>query len=212
MKVILFNAPPRAGKDIAVDYLYNHITLYYNIITYNLFDYALVEHIKLAKTLKDGVHMLLGLGHLKTDYYEAAKDTPSNAFMGATPRQAYINCAESFLKPMFGDDIFGNIFVNQLKKLQALETHKNEIIVLCSDLGFESEAKPIIKYVGADNILLLKLMRNGCDYNNDSRRDISLKGVTTIGYHNNGTKDDLYHWLKTVTDEWFDSFYGEKTT
>jgi hypothetical protein len=204
MKIILFNAPPRSGKDTAVEGLYKKLTFEYD---YGANDYALVWHFKMAEPLKYGVHHLLGLDK-KPEYFEPVKDKPNPLLFGKTPRECYIDCAENYLKPLFGKDVFGHIFVNRLKIQQKLETPRNELVVLCSDVGFVDEVMPVIKYVGEDNVMMIKLYRDGCDYSKDSRSYVDIPGIHTTEIHNNGTKDQLINSCFNSIDGWLHGIYG----
>ena len=52
------------------------------------------------------------------------------------------------------------MFVNSLPQ---------EGVIAVSDGGFPEEIQPVIDHVGAENITIVRIHREGCDFSNDSR-------------------------------------------
>lgn len=75
-------------------------------------------------------------------------------------RQAMIYISELIIKPRFGRDYFG---VARAKAIQ-----ENEIAV-DSSTGFEEELPPLIERLGQENILLIRVHREGTTFEGDSR-------------------------------------------
>lgn len=170
-KIVLVNGPPRSGKDTAQTYIDNSVRL------------------KFAEPLKEGAHRLFGLD-LKSypmDAFENNKDEPSDLFFGRTPREVYISCSENLMKPATGDEgIFGHILSRKIKLIHSFEENVNPLYVI-TDSGFRQEAEVIVDNFGSENILLIRLHREGFDYKKDSRGYIELSdlGVETIDIKNN---------------------------
>lgn len=169
-KIILLNAPPRAGKDTAAIYIADK---YY------------FTHLKFAGILKQRTHSLYGFNDQPIDFYEDCKDTPHDDFLGLTPRQAYINVSEKYFKPIHGQDVFGHF----LKK-EILSSSSNYFII--SDSGFWNEAQVLIDTFGVDNVYLIRIAKNNCSFDNDSRSYIFLKNVYTEVIENNSTIYSFY--------------------
>jgi len=148
MKVaVLFNGPPRSGKDTAADYILQHAPFGHKL--------------KFSDTLKSGTHALYGLDTY-VNKYEDCKEQPHEDFLGLTPRQAYIDVSEKFMKPQHGKDVFGRILAQRIKRSDAN-------LILVPDSGFLDEALPVIDLLGIENVLLLRIKRGGTSFANDSR-------------------------------------------
>jgi hypothetical protein len=168
VKVVLFNGPPRSGKDTIVETLMSRYK-----------DES--AHLKLSKPLKQSLKTLFNLSEEEADYLEQTKDTPSDLLFGMSWRQAQIWLSEDVMKPQFGKSIFGKLLVKDLDS-----TKKFTFI---SDSGFLEEAEEIIKAVGANNVIKFSLWRDGCSFKGDSRsywstylpiKDISIENNSTI--------------------------------
>ena len=173
-KIIFLNGPPSSGKDTAA-----------KIINQKL--HGLTYQYKMALPLKEACHKLLGLqGTLEE--LEPLKETPIKFLIRddfnnwpamklvndnneMTLRQFYIHISENAMKPMFGDDIFGRLAVENLRQ-------SHHIIATISDSGFAKEAEPILDFFGADRICLVRLHRPGTEFKvgnvKDSRSYIDL--------------------------------------
>jgi hypothetical protein len=152
-KIILLNGAPSSGKDTAANYL---VEKYPNIKTD-----------KFARVLKERTHALYGFSNRAHDYYETVKSLPNDDFYGLTPRQTYINVSETYFKVHHGGSIFGQILSFEI------DNYDCDILVI-SDSGFEEEAQVLIDKYGEDNIILIKVQREGCTFDKDSRNYIDL--------------------------------------
>lgn len=172
MKILLINAPPRAGKD----------TLGRAIV--ERADKEKADEVwtairKFAFELKTATHRLYGIqpgGHPwhGAEQFENSKDIPNDKFFGLTPRQAYIAVSEKLMKPMHGKDIFGKLLANSMAANAGIED-----LSIITDSGFVEEAQVLIDRFGVDNVVLVQLHREGFDFSNDSRSYIKLP-VRTI--------------------------------
>lgn len=168
-KLLLFNGPPKSGKDFGAEYV---VSKFKDSILH-----------KFAKILKEKTHALYGFHWRGHAYYEDCKNDPHPDFLGLSPRQAYINVSETYFKPVHGDKVFGELLV---KDLETLDWQ----LAVISDSGFKGEAEVLIEQYGADNITLIRVHREGCDFSNDSRSYIELPHVDTFDVDNLG--DDTY--------------------
>ena len=188
MFVILFNGPPRAGKDTAVA-AYEARGRRFNI-----------EKRKFAESVKTGTHAIFGLFNERGQPYPAAtfesvKNEPRDEFWGMSPRQAYIWYSEEVMKPKFGSGIFGRI---EAKNLVPGRIH------LFSDSGFATEAEEVAKVAGRKNMFLVRLYREGCTFDKDSRSYISVPGVDSVDLTNDGT-DEFHDVVAGVVDTWLNT-------
>lgn len=162
-KVIIFNAPPEAGKDIAAKATIEYLRRRVINATHCEFKEQIFKQVKLFYCLTDE--------QWDTLYTRENKETPTPLLDGKSPRQALIHMSENVTKPNFGDDYYG----------QAASKSHGEVLVF-SDGGFVSELKPLIERFGVDNIAIIKIHREGCSYANDSR-DYLPDGMVNHEYH-----------------------------
>lgn len=182
-KIVLLNAPPSSGKDFGADFIVNN--------------FKGAKKDKFARVLKERTHALYGFPSRGHDYYEAVKNKPNKDFYDLTPRQAYINVSELYFKPVHGNSIFGNILADELDR------YAWEIVVI-SDSGFVEEAQVLINKYGKENVILIQIERDGCDFNNDSRNYIDLgSDICTTLVSNDGT-DSYTDILKSIVNSIID--------
>lgn len=169
MKIILLNGPPRSGKD------YAGRALRAKVVNSYIF--------KMARQLKERTHALYGLGEdgvcYPHDWYENVKDKPLEDFLGITPRGAYIAVSEMLMKPLHGEDIFGRWLCDDIAT-------SGVDLALVTDAGFQLECETVIERFGADNVTLVRIHRDGCDFSSDSRSYIELDGVQCHDITNDG--------------------------
>lgn len=172
-KVIFFNGPPHCGKDTISDLLAAHSAVE-------------VTQLKFADPLKDQCAILLGVSR---EELELIKDLPHPVFNGGTPRQYLINLSEKLIKPLYGDQFFGNVAANKIdvRKLQGR--------IAFSDSGFLSEAIPVVNKVGLANCAKIEIHRKGTDFKKDSRSYWHMQGLQEFRYDNDGTLEQFTDWL-----------------
>ena len=180
-KIVLLNGPKSSGKDHAAKYICS------------TFPNSKLD--KFARILKEKTHALYGFHWRAWDYYEDCKDIPHEDFLGLTPRQAYIGVSENYFKPMYDDQIFGRLLAKELDKF-------DEELYAISDSGFVPEAEVLIDKYGRNNVLLIRIYREGYTFEGDSRNYIQLPQIPQIEITNRGDHtytDDLgkvvFDWL-----------------
>lgn len=146
--IILFNGPPRSGKDFAADHFkkkgFKHLSFKYQLY---------------KETIK---YFDVNEQWFMTRYKNRTeKETPSALLGHMSCREAMIYVSEQVIKPKKGLDFFGKQVANEI------EDDKDYCI---SDGGFIDELIPVINRIGSDNFVLVQLTRDGCDYSTDSRR------------------------------------------
>lgn len=182
MKAYLLNAPARSGKDTIADMMAeSHI----NFIK-----------MKFAEPLYKAVQETFALTHTQwAAMYQNAKETPSEALMGMTPRQAMIWFSEEVVKPKFGEDFYGNLAANRVKHLES-DYRLSSATLMFADSGFADEARAVVEHLGGKNCYLIQLTREGSSFDNDSRSywnpaDVGMSADHHFTIDNNGSLCDL---------------------
>lgn len=190
-KLVLFNGPPRAGKDTAG--------------AFAMLEFG-AEPIKFSAALKDMTHRFFGYVGIPHNAFEETKDVPHPKFYGMTPRQAYIWMSEDVCKPKFGKSFFGEILAVKLKNQLHGNPLKRNTPFCATDCGFAEEVVPVVEVIGPQNCLLVRVIAAGCTYAGDSRRDLSPHdlpdGVAYAEVHNDKTnlakyQADVNHAVRT---------------
>lgn len=165
-KYIVLNGPAKSGKDTIGQAL--HALLVMN-------GYKSIRE-KFAAPLKDGVAAFLGLTQAeRLNYFEHPyiKDMKIKRFMGKTPRQMLISFSEDWVKPQFGKECFGELLRQRTASMQGY--------VVVTDCGFDDELEPFDK----TDIAVIRLQRQGCTFEGDSRKYIIRDDVFSTDIVNN---------------------------
>lgn len=183
-KAVLFNGPPRSGKDTSTEILLNLIS-----------DIDISSDVlKFTKPVKDITHKLYGLERYSHDYFEDVKDTPLDVFNGKTPREAYIETSTSF-REKYGFDFFAKKFVEMID-------NSDKQLIVNMDVGYDYEAEAVVNALGVDNVLICKIHRIGHDFSNDCRSFVNINGVKETEIYNNSDKDMLRHEINKAIIPW----------
>ena len=129
------------------------------------------KELKFSKPLKDACKVLIPLGEeYWKDQLEELKDVPLDITHGCetTARDMQIHLSEKMMKPMFGDDIFG-----QVMAMRIAQTPAKHIII--SDGGFLGEAKQVRR--SNANCRAVHITRPGYDFAGDSRNYVDYKSI-----------------------------------
>lgn len=108
-------------------------------------------------------------------------------------RQAMIYVSEIIIKPRFNSDWFGQERVRRMEKYKGLDGNwLPSDVVFCDDsCAFSEELYPLIDRIGQENILLIRIHRDGFTFLGDSRSYIPDGVITnTVDITNNGTEDE----------------------
>lgn len=174
--VVIFNGPPGSGKDLICD--------------------MLVKHTKDSKHVRFKEHLLkLTMMMYNVDektFYEIynnrdLKEVPLDIFGGKSIRQAMIFVSEYIMKPHFGKKYFGKIAAKSC-------TAKWNFF---SDGGFIEEINEVCEEMD-NNVLIIRLQRNGCSFSGDSRYYLpNISNIKIVDYHNNS--NDVLEFLIDIT-------------
>jgi len=170
-RVVLFNGPPKSGKNTACDILHHKYD---------------AEHYSFAEPLKILTHQFFGLTSIGSDRFEQQKSTPLPEFKNMTPRMAYIYMSEQIVKPFFGKNVWAERLVASIQH-DIAKNYCNGFAVV-SDLGFPYELDPIVETFGGENVFIVRLYRTGCDFASDSRQYVNRPDLTRtkcVDIHNN---------------------------
>lgn len=174
-KIILFNGPPSSGKDTIGSMVQAQLSSEYKLFT---------DVTKFAAPLKRTACSLYCEGD-QTAWHQfdapGKKDEASETFFGKTPREIQIAISEDFMKPLHGTSVFGKLLVHYIQKASPRFEG-----FLVTDSGFRPEAEELVTAFGAENIILIRLNREGATYEGDSRGYINLDdlGVKSIDLDN----------------------------
>lgn len=162
-KLILFNGPRHSGKDTAA------------IRCVHTFD---AYHFKMSGPIKAAVRAMFSLTDEDVDGLEIIKTTGVPLFFEKSYVDVQISLSEDWTKPFFGTEVFGFLARRHVEK--AIEADPTQGLFVCSDSGFDHEAKQLIDLFGAKNVLLVRIFRDGKTFDGDSRSYIYLDKVPTI--------------------------------
>jgi len=143
-----------------------------NLIREHIAPLIPVMHVVISDIVKKMTHEHYGLDCAPLTF-EDIKDHPSILFNGLSPRDAYIDYSENVIKPEHGDDYFG---VRTAKALHAIKDQPG--LILMPGAGYAEEVAPIVKEIGPENIMLVRLAAGEWDV----RAQLDLPGVETVDF------------------------------
>ena len=165
--VIMFNAPPRAGKDTACEILMRKFP---ESVKYEYFkEYLYKESAKVLGLDFNFWASVCQKGDLKDK--PMLRLQTGEAEGSVTPRDILINVAENILKPKHGKDCIANATAHKIAKtIQQFKAEKgyNPIIVV-PDLGFPYEADAVRTIIPSAEVAVVHIKREGYTFEGDSR-------------------------------------------
>lgn len=161
VKIILFNGPPRSGKDTTTDELQRALVYASNVVAHKYkFAGPMKRALKAFFDLSDEDFIRL--------FETKEKDVPQDCFFGLTGRQVLISFSEDWAKKLFGKEVMGLLAGQQIKSI--CERYKNhEPVFVISDCGFPEELEGLAKFYDKDKMVIYRLKRDGTSYEGDSR-------------------------------------------
>ena len=171
MYIVCFNGPPYSGKDTMARMLADHMDSQQVAVPTMV--------VSLSMPLRRIAFQMIGETY-NPARYKAFKETKFEQF-GVTGRQLMIDVSEKLLKPCYGSAIMVKMLLRELQGFTG--------VALIADSGFQCEIDPLINAVGAANLYVARVQRDGCSFADDSREWVyhDFDG----DYLNNGTLDDL---------------------
>lgn len=179
-RFILINGAPRAGKDTIGKYIFH---TYGNV----LFERFSRPHKEAFAALTDSEINEF----FEVEGYEERK-SERIPWLGASFRQWQIDFSETFMKPRYGNDIFGRMMVRR--------TCWDHTFVV-PDCGFQIEVDCLRDY----DCILIQVARKGCTFVDDSRNYVQPAPQWAFHHINNdGTLDDLAKAVDEVVKPWIE--------
>jgi hypothetical protein len=157
MKFILINGPKRSGK-----------TTLAKLFAPN--DVAVIGFSYHLKRFCHGIYLGAAGWLLDPDVFDNCKEEPQEILGGMSWRQVYIYYSEKVIKLLHGKEWFG-------EQLRRAANDSGNPIVAVPDSGFVEEAENLVRHVGAENVVLIRLHRPGHGFEGDSRSYIDLAHV-----------------------------------
>lgn len=217
LKVIVFNGPPRSAKGEAAKYMVSTINnvegflpAYQREFKDELFKITAAVFNRTLEGFLKGYDQTLGEYLKEKGRTPLPHEDPKMWYKDYTgivsqriginqysKREALIHVSENVIKPFFGQDAFGQMAANALPE---------EGVVFFSDSGFAEELRPIIEKVGEENVLVVRLYREGCTFEGDSRDYLQPEmfdnRVKFQDLENNSTLEDFFVKVENVVGEW----------
>ncbi len=217
-KIILFNSPKNVGKSKAIEYLRdNGVSLIsaeckepLHSLTMTLFGVQPDRSWEIYNTreLKE-VPLPEFTVDLDIDEHDwlcglVGRDIAQTFTVGGfllSIREAMIYVSEVIVKPRWGEDWFGQA---RVRKMKGFDGYCPFTPIFCDDsCAFVDELHPLIKYLGQENIILLRIHRDGFTFEGDSRNYIPDGVITnTVDVYNNGTEVQFLEEVRHVVRKW----------
>lgn len=184
MKIVLISGPPRCGKDTFAKTLGELLAEMG----------ARVIATPLACVLKSMTHGLYAGMHGEQfipawDAFEDKKEEENDFFDGKTPRQAWIDMQEQYIRPILGKD-----FIAREKVEALLSVAGGFEVAIIPDLGNIEQVLPFEEF---GDPMIIRMSRKGKEWT-DNREPIGVPNQTVFDFANDGTTDDMKAWIKTV--------------
>lgn len=190
MNFILFNGPPRSGKDtaakIALDYVHKTRGAYWEKFSYPL------------KRGFAGIvdHSIDDEGNVDT--FERIKENIIS-FLGVSYRQFQIDMSEKFMKPLYGNDILGRLLLQRCHEIASMSNYPPVFIV--SDCGFQVECDVLKDH----NVLLVRMVREDCTFKGDSRQYVqSHLQWMHMNISNDDSIQELTNKIQNLVSVWLE--------
>jgi hypothetical protein len=191
-KVVILNGSPGSGKDVAAKEMCARFEG----------EGWICYHKQFKQRLIDITCAIYGISGCEWNnlYTREGKEKPHVKLGGMSPRQALIHVSENIIKLHFEKDFFGRAAAQSLY----------EGINIFSDGGFIEELRPIITEVGASNVLILRIHREGYTFKGDSRSFLPDNiGPITVDVSNNGTQEEFFGTVEYEIDRWLKALISQ---
>ena len=182
--IVLFNGPPRSGKDSACEIIMKHFPevhyVYFKEILYGEtakileLDFNFWAKVCQNGDLKDSPMLTVSAGELMT------------------PRDILIYLAEKVLKPKYGKEFIARGTAETISDLIQFQREQSneEAVIVIPDLGFDYEIDTVREMIPNAHVISVALHRPGFTFEGDSR---SYVKNANFGLHNTENYEDLKH-------------------
>lgn len=213
MFIVLFNGPPRTGKDTGA--LIARAELERLMLergdTFPV-GHGMPQHLKFATPMKDAIHRFfgMGLGGDKFHTYDGIKDDKRVETFRFSLRELYISLSETWAKPKFGIDVFGKLMAQRIKDT---EWGCGTRVFVISDCGFQSEVNVLLDTFKTSDFLLIRLHRKGHTFAGDSRQYVAMPGYEhEVDISNDMPKAEYEKLIREVVGTWFNTVIARRLT
>lgn len=155
MPTVILNGPPNSGKDAIAKLLAESMN---------------VVHLEMKSCMFAIAMQATGIS--EQEWFQRynnkeLKEQPWSKLGGLSQRQFLIKISEEWMKPTLGNDVFGR------RMAEVALSHrwrtKGEATIVFTDGGFKEELDAMVYTLGEDNVLLVRVHRDGKDFKGDSR-------------------------------------------
>ena len=190
--IIAFNGPPGSGKDtcaqIAKEYLLDGAS------AVNHYRPRVVQF--KDKLYEAAFKELLGVSSEQVPFtFEKFKQLCTNrdtkdttcisifvenhGFLYYTPREWMIEVSERAYKPRYGESVWADALTQSI-----LEDDEHNVFLI-PDLGFDVEVEALLNLQRMGyNVAVVKVERDGCTYDGDSRKEVGPSGIPCCSVYN----------------------------
>lgn len=181
-KVLLINGPPHSGKDYTGEIIGEQL------------DEQGVWSEKYKMTSPMDLALMAFFSLTEEEYMSVregqAKEEPSDFFFGATCRRLLQTFSEWWVKKLCGDDVFGKIAARNIRQSHGI------IVTRITDSGFNCEIGPLVEEFGVENIFGIRMHRDGCSFEGDTREWLGDDhGFSVVDINNTGVDFELVEAL-----------------
>lgn len=186
MKIVLLNGPAGSGKDTIGHSLVNKIKK--------------SEVVKFATPLKTTAMHLYCNGSSKLfnqfDHDQEKKNEKHSQFLGMSCRDVQIAISEQYMKPVHGQNVFGKILSSTID----YKNNNGVEVFFVTDSGFRPEAEELVKEFGAQNVILINLIREGHTFEGDSRDYIELDDLEVARHEVNNVTGKINDTITEIKE------------
>lgn len=162
MYLIVMNGPPYSGKDTLAQLVLEHIE------SFNPTTPIKLESLSLP--LRSIAYAMVGRVYMtqRTDEWNRYAEFKEEYFpsLERTGRQLMIDASEQFLKLNYGIEVMAKLLEARNKDFP-----RNGVMII-RDGGFQIEIEPLIRWVGAENVMIVRVSRPACTFKGDSRESV----------------------------------------
>lgn len=184
-KICLLNGPPGCGKDTAASHLV---------------PYFAFQKMKFATPLKRAICGLLDMSESALERHKdetfvilrkefrVIDENFGNEVIKYGPeeklRSLLIDFSENYIKPKYGNTFFGRLAAREINRSASP-------LIIFTDSGFIDETQPVIHMYRRENICIIRLKREGCTFEGDSRSYLPDIAGHNFDVDNNGPLSHL---------------------
>lgn len=195
VNIILFNGPPGCGKDTAAMHIHRKRHELPGSVG---FDRLSMPNKRAFAGMTNTTHCINQFGINRI--WEPIKDVPKAELNGKSYRQWQIDFSEKFMKPLYGEDIFAQLFASRI-----IHRTPDNYTYVVPDCGFVVESNTIRRLFPQCGLYFVRIYRDQTNFSKDSRSYLSddqLGGWTVWNIMNYDTIDVFEDMIFAKVREW----------